>query len=419
MGDDIIFTGIIRDITSRKRTEEEYVKIEKLNSLSVLAGGIAHDFNNLLAVVTIGVELIESSLPDSCNDNETTDHINRVEKALKQAHFLTRQLLTFSRGGKPVKTIISTSELIRESVNLFLCGSKAKCEFDIAENLWPIDADKGQISQVIQNIVINANQAMPQGGVITLSAENINIENDNSFHLKGGRYVNLTITDDGPGISGENLERIFDPYFTTKEKGSGLGLATCNSIIHKHGGKIIANSEEGKGTAFSIYLPSTNKKVKVPKNINESNLNKTKRKILLMDDEESVLSLVMNVITLIGHEVEIARNGHEAITLYQQSVEKGDPFDVVILDLTVPGSMGGKETILRLIEIDPSVRAIVASGYSNDKVLSNYDKYGFKAAIQKPFNIKELSEVIERVIVERRNRELTGLLSTVKNFINP
>ncbi len=384
--------GVNQDITERKKIEAELHKSQKLESLGTLAGGIAHDFNNILTVILGNV----SMAGDLVNpESEIFELLGDVETASKRAQRLTKQLLIFAKGGTPVKETATIKDIIKESSLFVTRGSKSSCEFSIAEDLWPVEVDVGQLSQVIHSIVVNANQAMPDGGVIHIQAENHIKEEGDDRQLKPGRYVRLSVKDKGIGIAEKHLSKIFDPYFTTKQDGSGLGLATAYSIIKKHNGMIMAESLLGTGTEVNIYLPAAEKTIPEKK---EVNLITGKGKILVMDDEEPLRKLVGKLLERLGYEAEYAKDGEEAVAIYKAAKESGKPFDVVILDLTVPGRMGGKESIQKMLEIDPEVKAIVSSGYSDDPVLANYMKYGFKGMIAKPFELKLLSRVLHDLL---------------------
>lgn len=390
---------VFRDITKEKLLQNEIIKTEKLKSISLLAGGIAHDFNNILAAILGNLELANFSLDPN---NKTKKYVINAQKAINLATNLTKQLLTFAKGGEPIKELASLKDIVKDSASFVLVGSNIRCYFDIEEDLWPVEVDKGQISQVIQNIVINARQAMPNGGNIIISCRNIPEEIAQKLNLYPVRpYVEISISDDGPGIPEEILEKIFEPFFTTKENGSGLGLAICYSIIHKHNGHIRVKSEVGKGTTFFIYLPAKKEKICEEdvcqiETIQEEK--KYKGKILIMDDEEIIRDTTKEILTLLGYRVETAADGDEAIKLYRKALEENDPFDAVIMDLTIPGKMDGKETIKELLKIDPKIKAIVSSGYANDPVMAHYEQYGFKARLVKPYTLDKLKEVLRQVI---------------------
>ena len=385
---------VFRDITKELRTEAELRRISQLESLGILAGGIAHDFNNFLTAILGNLSLARLYK----NEEEKDKRLEEAEKATLMATELTQQLLTFSKGGLPIKKLSSIKNLLKDSTEFALRGSNVKPIFSIQDDLWNAEIDEAQINRVIQNMVINADQAMPEGGAIWVSAKNEYIQEDQIYSLSAGRYIKITIKDSGIGIRREHLPKIFDPYFTTKQKGSGLGLTICYSIIKNHGGYIDVESEIGVGTTFTIYLPVGSESISHEKLELDLELTKGKGKILVMDDEDFVRGLMEEMLKNTGYEVFTAKDGLDAINLYKQEMELNRPFDAVILDLTVPGGMGGKEAIQKLLEIDPNVKAIVYSGYSNDAIMSNYKDFGFKAVVVKPFKIKELSEVLYKVI---------------------
>jgi CheY-like chemotaxis protein/anti-sigma regulatory factor (Ser/Thr protein kinase) len=306
--------------------------------------------------------------------------------------------LTFAKGGAPVKKVSSIKVLIEDSTIFALRGSNVKPEFSFAKNLWNVEIDEGQISEVINNLIINANQAMPDGGVINVYAENVHVSKDDVLPLGEGKYVKIVIEDKGIGISEDYLQKIFDPFFTTKQDGSGLGLATTYSIIKKHDGYIDVKSDIGKGTSFYIYLPASEQEVLCVDDHDFESIRRGTGRVLVMDDEELVRVVAGEMLEIIGYEVEFARDGLEAVEKYRESKKRGEVFDCVILDLTVPGGMGGRELIKELIKIDSGVKAIVSSGYSNDPIMANCRDYGFSGVVPKPYKIKELSKVLYEVI---------------------
>ncbi|MGD8446327.1 MAG: PAS domain S-box protein [Desulfobacterales bacterium] len=400
-GQPVKVTVIAHDITEKKRLEEELLKAQKLESLGVLAGGIAHDFNNFLSGIMGNISLAKLEADQGEDIIEALDEALRVTS---RASALTRQLLVFSKGGAPVKKTASISEVLRDSTVFALRGSKAKCEFNIVEGLWPVSVDIGQFSQVIHNLSINAVQAMPQGGVIRLNACNVALEGRSGLPLEAGRYVKISIQDEGLGIPQEHLAKIFDPYFTTKHKGSGLGLSMSYTTIHAHDGHIAVDSEMGKGTTFSIYMPASYEKL-VEKGDREDKLIKGQGRILVMDDDESIRNVTEKILMELGYDVCCASDGSETITIYQDATRSGQPFDAVIMDLTIPGGMGGKETIQQLLKIDPKVTAIVSSGYSNDPIMSDFENYGFRGVATKPYSIEKLSWVLHDVLLEAKERD--------------
>jgi PAS domain S-box-containing protein len=389
------FIGIQNDITLRKRMEEELIKVQKLESIGILAGGIAHDFNNLLTSILGNVSLIKMY---SNPEDKIYRRFTEVEKACLRAEDLTQQLLIFSKGGAPVKKLTSIKELIRDSASFAPRGSNVRCEIRIEDDLWNVEVDEGQISQVIHNLVINADQAMPEGEMIRVRAENTIVGLGDGLPLKDGKYVKTTVEDKGIGIPQEHLSKIFDPYFTTKQRGSGLGLTTAYSIIKSHDGYIEVESELGVGTKFYIYLPATQEGISERRE--QERVIGGRGRILVMDDEESIRKVAGEIIKQLGYEVEYAVDGDEAVELYRRAKESNKPFDVVIMDLTIPGGTGGKEAITRLLEIDPRVKAIVSSGYSNDPVMSEFRKYGFRGVVAKPYKIQELSTTLHNIINE-------------------
>jgi CheY-like chemotaxis protein len=381
--------------------EQELQKIQKLESIGILAGGIAHDFNNILTAILGNISLAKM---EANPKDEIYERLVEAEKASLQAKNLTQQLLTFSKGGAPIKKTESITEVIKDSAEFALRGSNVKCEFFIPNDIWPVEVDKGQISQVISNLIINADQAMPEGGIIKVRVENVApvgavrpCQPVAELPIKDGKYVKIEIEDDGIGIPKEHLPKIFDPYFTTKQKGSGLGLATSYSIIKRHDGYIAVESELGVGTTFYIYLPASSKQILTKKDA-EERLILSKGRILVMDDEEVVRDVAGIMLKRIGYDVEFADDGAEALELYKKAEESGQPFDAVIVDLTIQGGMGGEQMIKKLLEIDPNVKAIVSSGYSTDAIMSNFKQYGFSGVVTKPYRIAELSETLYKVL---------------------
>ncbi len=389
---DMVFVGtigVIRDITDKKKSEENFNKTQRLKSLGILAGGIAHDFNNILTAIVGNITLIKLEVDPGSTIFQS---LNDAEKATLRAKDLTNQLLTFAKGGTPVKNAASIAQLTMDISNFTLRGSNVKCNFDFPENLWPVDIDEGQISQVINNLIINASQAMPGGGCINISAENMTVYEPDAAELYG-RYVKLKIMDTGMGISKENLQRIFDPYFTTKAKGSGLGLTTSYSIIKSHGGSITAESEPGKGTIFDVILPASDKIIAQLMNTDMGTMDLT-GKILLMDDDTEILKATGNILENFGYNVTIAENGEEAIDHFRREFDRSEGFDLVIMDLTVPGGLGGKEAIKIIKEIDPDIMAVVTSGYSNDPIIEEYRKHGFHGVVVKPYKLEQLINTV-------------------------
>ncbi len=394
--------AIVREITEKKKHEEELLKSQQLESIGILAGGIAHDFNNILAAIQGNISLAKLYSQDgSMAYRKLVD----TERSIERAKELTYQLLTFSMGGAPLKKISSIYKLLKEAVSFYLSGSDTKCEFNIPTPLWLVEIDEGQISQVINNIIINSIQAMPHGGTITIEALNINTRKDrsiiaqHSFVIEPGDYVMISIEDQGIGIAPEYISRIFDPYFSLKENGTGLGLATSYSIIKRHNGYIDAKSEVGAGTTIFIYLPAT--KSEMPIELEPEPTDSPVRgsgRVLLMDDDETILAVCGELIRKMGYDTVLARDGRETLRIFEESLRNSEKIDAVIMDLVIPGGMGGKECIRELLKIDPSARVIVSSGYSNDPIVADYRKFGFRGVIAKPYRAEDLSRVLHTII---------------------
>ncbi len=393
---DILGTVLVfRDITEKRKMEENILRLktEKMDSLTILAGGIAHDFNNILTAALCNIAIAKMQ---TTSEDETPRILAEAERTLLKAKNLTQQLLMFSREGAPVKKPASISELLKDAAEFALRGSSVMCKFCISDRLQPVKIDAGQIKQVINNLVINAEQAMPEGGVIKVSADTVTVGQEDGLPLEEGTYIRISVEDEGIGIPEQLLQKIFDPYFTTKQKGSGLGLATSYSIIKNHGGHIAVESELGVGTSFCIWLPASEKEVVTERNLNS--LVRGNGKILLMDNDGDILKAIVEALKHLGYETKFAKDGKEAIELYRGAQKMGTPFTAVIIDLTIRGGMGGKETIEELVKINPDVKAIVASGYSTDPVMVNYKEYGFCDVVTKPYSIEELSTTLHEVI---------------------
>jgi signal transduction histidine kinase/CheY-like chemotaxis protein len=399
-------TGQIREQLERQsRLESEIERAARLESLGVLAGGIAHDFNNLLTVVIGNLSL---ALFDEKISKDTGVCLREIEKAAFRARDLTQQLLTFAKGGDPLRSTVALPELVRTAAESVLHGSSVRCDFDFSPGLWSADVDRNQIAQAIQNVVLNAMQAMPHGGVIRISLTNDEIAPGTKNALAGGRYVRVAIADSGGGIKPEILSRIFDPFFSTKKTGTGLGLATAYSIIKRHKGCIEAQSTFGQGATFTLWLPAAEGAPKAPSKAPLS-LATTKEaaplaaaRVLLMDDEEGIRQVISVLLERLGLKPTTVRNGAEAVREFTIAQAAGRPFDLLILDLTIPGGMGGAETMETLRKLDAQVPAIVASGYSKDPVLANFRDYGFQAIVQKPFALNQLTETIQQLLAQRR-----------------
>ena len=389
-----------REIDEKARMQEDLIRVQKLESTGVLAGGIAHDFNNLLSIIIGNLSLAQIHAK---KDENISKILIDTEKSCFRARDLTKQLLTFSKGGSPVKKTMSVIELIKETVIFALRGSNVGYAFSITPELFPVNVDEGQINQVISNIVINASHAMPEGGTVVITGENIEIEPGNAFGtpLPPGPYIKISIQDHGTGIAKKDLPSIFDPYFTTKATGSGLGLATAHSIIEKHDGFISVQSREAKGTTFHIYLPASTDEIHgtidQAEQISEP-LFKGRGKVLIMDDEEMIRNIVGDMLRHMGYEPDFAEDGAEARKKYLDAMEKHDRFNAVIMDLTIPGGMGGKEAVKEILKIDPHAKVIVSSGFSNDPVMADYKSYGFSGVVAKPFMIQELNSALRQIV---------------------
>ncbi len=390
---------VFRDITERQRNEAERRKAETLEQLGLLAGGIAHDFNNLLTAIIGNISLASLLLPPN---DEMGTRLNDAKNASMRARDLAQQLLTFARGGAPIKKTASIGKLIQDTVSFSLRGSHSRSEFLFGADLWPAEIDPGQISQVIANLVVNADQAMPNGGTLRVSCDNFSYDSNTSpavTDLMPGDYIRIAIRDEGVGISEDCIKRIFDPYFTTKPKGNGLGLATTYSIVKNHNGLITVDSKVHFGSTFTIFLPALRHHqvpAEPPRQLNEV-ISGTGR-ILIVDDEEAIRALVEFTLERLGYKVSQAESALEGVELYRQKMEAGERFDAVILDLTLPGGMGGKEALKKLIEIDPTVNAIVSSGYAMDATMSRYQDFGFRGVIAKPYEAAELGKIVHEVI---------------------
>ncbi|HEY2102863.1 MAG TPA: PAS domain S-box protein [Chthoniobacterales bacterium] len=394
---------VFRDITERQRSEGERRKAEALEQLGLLAGGIAHDFNNLLTAIIGNISLASLLLPVN---NEMTGRLHDAKNASLRARDLAQQLLTFARGGAPIKKTASIGRLIQDTVSFSLRGSQSRSEVNLGPDLWQAEIDSGQISQVIANLVVNADQAMPNGGTLHVSCENYRHSPTSGSHaaaLPPGNYVRISIRDEGVGIPERYLKRIFDPYFPTKPKGNGLGLASTYSIVKNHQGLIVVESETNVGSTFTIYLPAA-ARLAAPeeKQLASDGPIVGDGRVLIVDDEEAIRALVEFTLTRLGYSVSTAETALEGVELYRQRLEAGQRFDLVILDLTLPGGMGGKEALKRLLEIDPTVNAIVSSGYATDATMSRYEDYGFRGVIAKPYEASELGRVVHHAIESGR-----------------
>ena len=390
--------AIHTDITDRDSLQKELLNAQKLESLGILAGGIAHDFNNILTGILGNISFMRLALPE---DFQSFPALVQAEKASLRAAELATQLLTFAKGGAPTKRVVSLPPLIEESMAFALRGSNVKGVLQVPTSLRPVEADEGQLAQALNNIVLNAVQAMPEGGTITVSAREVILPRENREGLPSGCYVILSLADEGTGMSEVTLQKIFDPYFSTKPRGTGLGLASAHSILTKHGGRIEASSTLGKGSVITLLLPAVAKiVVEAPAPQAESVIAQAPSggRVLVLDDEPLILALTTQMLEHLGYIVTTCSTGEEAIRLFYDKRETGTPFDAAIMDLTIPGGMGGKEAARQILITDQSARLIVSSGYSNDPILSNYNEYGFCSAIAKPYKVGDLANVLSSAL---------------------
>jgi two-component system cell cycle sensor histidine kinase/response regulator CckA len=391
------FLVTVRDITERKRAEQELLRAQKLESLELIAGGLAHDFNNLLTGNLANISLAKIKATAA---SPIYDALLRAEKSAMKAKELTKQLLAFTRGHPPVTRPTSMHQLLKDSVALALSGSSIRCNLDLAEDLWPAEVEPSQITMVFQNLIINAQQAMPKGGTMKIRAENAVVanRNDHALTAQDTTYVKVSVRDEGDGISPEIFSKIFDPYFTTKPEGTGLGLATAYSITKRHSGRIEVESRLGVGSVFHVYLPATTHKVNEVKEGTEPVAICGSGRILVVDDEEDIIEACVELLRLLGYEAECAQDGMEGVERYKAALAAQVPFDAVIMDLTIPGGMGGRQAVQELLKIDSTAKVILSSGYSDDPAMVNYQRYGFKGILDKPFNAIDLGMILSQVI---------------------
>ena len=393
---------MFHDMTDQRSHQEEEQRLSKLNSLGVLAGGLAHDFNNLLTTILGNVFVAKLRMVPQ---DPLAQNLEQAEQACLRAKDLTQQLLTFAKGGAPIKAPITLGDLLRKSAVFALSGSSISCHFDIPHDLWPLDADENQLRQVIQNMTLNGRQSMPQGGHLSIRVENVALQTLPTLPsptLALGNYVKITFEDQGSGIQEKELPNIFDPYFTTKPGASGLGLSTAHSIIQQHQGHISVHSAVQKGTTFMLYLPSSYSTV----DLKPPAISKGRGRILVMDDEHSIRQMVEDALTHFGYEVTVVQDGQAAIDVFSAALTNGDRFDAILLDLTIPGGMGGKDTIQHLQKLDPHVKAIVTSGYSDDPIMSNFQAYGFQNILVKPYKITDLAKTLEALCRKSEKEEV-------------
>jgi PAS domain S-box-containing protein len=402
-----IYQVFATDITEKKRLENQLLQDKKMETIGTLAGGIAHDFNNLLAAVYGYIEMAKEDLPYG---SRAYNYLLNAERSAQQAAELTKRLITFSKGGGPVKSICDISGLLKAAVINEKTTKTVKKNFIVPGDLWLTEVDKEQISQVIQNITVNAVEAMQEDGILTVSAENVTVPFRNHLQLPEGLYIRITINDTGKGISAEDMPLIFDPYYSTKQrgaqKGMGLGLALCYSIISRHKGCITVESKPGRGSTFQIYLPAVIRDKEPGKATIQEIIPGLQKRIMVMDDEEAIRDMTGNLLESLGCQVTIVRDGVQAIDQYKKARAANQSYDLVILDLTIKGGMGGMQTMEELLKIDPQVKAIIFSGFNDDPVIENYSNYGFLAALTKPFTRKEIQAVLEDIFHMNRANDL-------------
>jgi len=386
-----------RDIGERKKTESERLTTSKLESLGTLAGGIAHDLNNILTVISGNIGLAQIEAP--AESGSLLGFLSKAGQAAQHAAHLSSQLLTFSKGGSPLKKVVSIGELLEHSAEFSLYGSNLRADFDITVDLWKAEVDAGQIEQVVNALMLNAREAMPHGGTVRVRARNVMLEDKPGAVLPAGHYIKISITDRGPGIPDELRTKIFDPYFTTKPTGTGLGLAISYSIVKKHGGLLNLESSSPEGSSFAFYLRASDRQAAPPEvRVTERTFHFNHQRILVMDDEAAIRELTSQLLGTLGYEVTAVADGLEAVRLYERAQRRGEEFQAVILDATIRGGMGGVATIERLRNMDPRVNAIICSGYSDEAALSEFLEYGFRGALPKPFTRSELADALQRVL---------------------
>jgi PAS domain S-box-containing protein len=385
---------VLREVTEQRQLALQRQRADKLESLGVLAGGIAHDFNNILTTILGNLSLARFQL---AADSPVKHKLDEVEEAMLRARGLTQQLLTFSKGGAPVRKAASIAEVIMDTTVFALTGTAVQYHVEMAPDLWPVIIDTGQISQVVHNLVMNAAQAMGNSGTLTVTVRNATLTTPDAA-LPPGAYIRFDVQDTGPGIAPEHVAKIFDPYFTTKSEGSGLGLSVCYSIVQNHGGDIRVKSEPGVGSTFSVLLPAAPEaQAETPAPVPAPQVAPRARRILIMDDDTHIREMLEEIITTLGFTARGAANGEEMLARFSEARAAGTPYDIVLMDLTIRGGMGGKEAIAQLLALDPEACAIVSSGYATDPIMSEYARYGFRGVITKPFRVDDLLKVINEV----------------------
>ncbi|MEI6521698.1 MAG: ATP-binding protein, partial [bacterium] len=394
---------VFRDVTEENRLHAEMQKITKLESLGVLAGGLAHDFNNMLTAITGNTGLAAINL-ELNKIEKAAENIADAETAAIRAKDLTQQLLTFARGGTPLRELMCLNDIIPETVTFALSGSRTRCNIDMSQDIWMVMADAGQISQVLHNLLLNADQAMPQGGIVNLSCSNITLNDNNGMLLAAGHYVKIDVADEGVGIPIEMQDKIFDPFFTTKQRGSGLGLASVFSIIRGHEGHVAVSSKVGIGSIFSVYLPAVLNAHPVKENHVDKQHNLSQMKILVMDDERIIAKVLTELLEGLGHQVGAFGDGKSAFNAWKYAQEINEPYEMGIFDLTVPGGMGGDETLKKIHKLDPEFMAVATSGYATDPIMTNYINHGFVGRLAKPYRLNEMVETINDIVKRKMKK---------------
>jgi PAS domain S-box-containing protein len=408
------FESLGRDVTVRRFMEAELAKAQKLESIGLLAGGIAHDFNNILTSVFGSLAMARM---DVAADSPAYQRLVAAEEHCERAKTLTRKLLTYSRSGSQQRKTVSIATVLRDATVFTLSGKNIQCAFNLPEGLWSAQIDEGQMHQVVHSLVTNAAEAMPLGGAIEVGALNVVLTAQQVPSLRGGRYVKWYVRDQGAGISGAHMKKLFDPYFTTKQmgslKGMGLGLAIVYSIVKSHEGMITVESTPGDGTTFTVYIPATNGESHEPKPaMTGKKPSDEKHKVLLIDDEKILLDVTGSMLVHLGYEVATATSHDEAIDIYSQSKEANAPFSLVIMDLTMRGDEGGETAIRRWQSVHPDVKAVISSGYVHDPAIEEYWKYGFVGAMVKPYSLTELKGALEKILAEKRNEVVPDMFGT-------
>jgi two-component system, cell cycle sensor histidine kinase and response regulator CckA len=392
---------VVRDVTESVRLTQERLRASKLESLGVLAGGIAHDFNNVLTAVVGNIALARS---DETLTRETATWLEEAERACLRARTLTHQLLTFSRGGDPVKKPMHLGQLVEATMRFAVSGSNVRGAVEVPADLWAVEADEGQVEQVVHNIVLNAKQAMPRGGQVDVRCQNVRFHLPHETTDDERHFVRISISDQGPGIATDHVERIFDPYFTTKPSGTGLGLAVSHAVVQNHGGFIKVESEPGRGTTFHVYLPRSLRRVAAQAAPPSHAVPRGTGRILVMDDERAIATVTASMLKSLGYTADVVSDGEMAVERYGAALDGGKRYDAVIMDLTVPGGMGGAEALIVLRDMDPSVCAIVMSGYADTGLLADYQHVGFSGRLAKPFSLRDLATTVHDLLASARHR---------------